>query len=254
MSTYRELVYLISDLAKSISDDTMINEMHIAFLVNKYRTYLFRQKYDKNANTKIPQSAYQTICVKLQETSFKQECSDNCLLRNSEDLYLKSVKEIPTIFYPCIVKIVAKNVFNSKITMIGTDRMGYVGHNKWLKNTIYATVDTDNHLYLKSSNSSLYEKKGDENLVVDRVYLTAVFDNPEEAYNMASCGDDGCQVICDFLDAEFPFEGALETQLISLVLNELVGAEFRPSDKVNNAKDDLSDLAAYVNQNMKRNS
>lgn len=249
MSTYRELVYIVSDLAKTLSDDTTINENHIVFLLNKYRTYLLKQKYEKSAYGTLPRSAYQTICLDLTEVNLQPSCSgDSCLINSAEDKYLKSTKEVPTMFDSCNVKIAAENFFKTEVAMISPDRMGYVGHSKWLKNTIYGTIYYDNHLYLKSMNPNLY---GGDAPILKRIHLTAVFDNPQEAFDMVSCDGDGCPIICDFMDEQFPMEDALETQLISLVLKEIVGAAFRPKDTINNAKDDLADIASFVRQNLK---
>lgn len=255
MSTYRELVYIVSDLAKTLNDDAIINETHIAFLLNKYRTYLLRQKYDKNAATKIPQSAYQTICLNLEEATYQQTCNDSCLLNNSEDKYLRSVEEVPIIFSPSRVKVVGANIFKTEVAIVDPNRMEYVGHNNWLKNVIYGTINYDNHLYLKSSNPALYNKViGGTVLIFNKVHLSAVFEDPIAAYDRIGCGEEGCSVVCDYMDEQFPFEGALETQLISLVLKELVGAAFRPKDDINNAKDDLADLTNFVRQNLKSNT
>ena len=37
MSTYRELIYMVLDQLKAISDDRYIEEEHIIFLLKKYR-------------------------------------------------------------------------------------------------------------------------------------------------------------------------------------------------------------------------
>ena len=37
--TFRELVYIITDLSKTISDDSNFNQDHILFLACKYREY-----------------------------------------------------------------------------------------------------------------------------------------------------------------------------------------------------------------------
>jgi hypothetical protein len=41
--TYREIIYMVNDLCKQLSDDTMLNEDHILFLLNKYRGTLLYQ-------------------------------------------------------------------------------------------------------------------------------------------------------------------------------------------------------------------
>lgn len=45
MSTYRELVYLVLDELKLASDDSTFTEDHVVFLLNRYRTFLLKQRY-----------------------------------------------------------------------------------------------------------------------------------------------------------------------------------------------------------------
>lgn len=258
MSTYRELIYIVSDLAKQLNDDTTMNENHIAFLLDKYRIYLLKQKYGKDYSLNIPSETFQTICVDLKKEVITQpSCNDDCLIDSVGDIYLKSINKIPAIFDPQLVRVASNNsVFKSSIAFISPERMYYVGDNKWLKNVIYSTVYYDGHLYLKSSNSNLYtEVQSDDTtkLVYDRVYLSAIFEDPKKAFNMKHCNDYTCsEAECklnnSFLDIQFPIEGALEVKLISMVLAEILNASYRPADKTNNASDDLSDLASFISK------
>ena len=43
--TWRQLVYMVLDEIKLTSDDSIINENHVIFLLNKYRTFLLKQRY-----------------------------------------------------------------------------------------------------------------------------------------------------------------------------------------------------------------
>lgn len=249
MSTYRELIYIISDLAKTISDDSKITENHIAFLLDKYRMYLLRQKYDKDGTNKIPPSAFQTICIDLKKADFENNCNDNCLLSTVKETYLVSEKQIPTIYNPSLIRAAATNKFKGSIAMVSPERMSYVGYNNWLKNVIYGTIDYDNHLYLKSNNTSF--------LNLQKIYLSAIFEEPKEAFALKHCNNESCtneqyNACCSYLDMEFPFESSLETQLIALVLKEILGAAYRPADIKNNAEDDLSSLASFIAQKMKK--
>ena len=53
------------------------------------------------------------------------------------------------------------------------------------------------------------------------------------------------------MDRPFPIEDSLVTTLISLVVQELRGAEYSPEDSDNNANDDLSDMMSFIRRNMK---
>ena len=63
--TWRQLVYMVLDEIKLTSDDSIINENHVIFLLNKYRTFLLKQRYS-DIKKPIPESNYQTICLDLE--------------------------------------------------------------------------------------------------------------------------------------------------------------------------------------------
>ena len=68
--TLRELVFIcLDELKLSASDDSFFNENHVRFLLNKWRARLLKQEYDNNKNKKASESAYQTICLDLEDNS-----------------------------------------------------------------------------------------------------------------------------------------------------------------------------------------
>lgn len=98
MATYRELVYLVIDLAKLISDDSTLNENHIVYLLDRYRTYLLEQKY-KNNNYSVPINNAQEFCSNVKLIPLHGscgDCGDNC--EGSDDAFLyKTVNAIPNL-------------------------------------------------------------------------------------------------------------------------------------------------------------
>lgn len=94
MSTYRQYIYMVADLVKQISDDSTFTESHIAFLLNKYRNYLLKQKYNNKAQ-EVPLSNYQTICTSLIQTPMVAGCpSESCISKDVES-FLRSKTKIP---------------------------------------------------------------------------------------------------------------------------------------------------------------
>lgn len=77
MSTFRQLIYMVADLAKQVSDDDTLTNNHIAFLLKKYRSYLLKQKYAKSTND-APDSNYQTVCAKMESVSSGVGCTPDC--------------------------------------------------------------------------------------------------------------------------------------------------------------------------------
>lgn len=64
MSTYREVIYMVSDEIKASSDDAYFTEEHIMFLLKTYRAFILKQRY-ADVKKQIPESNYQTICIDL---------------------------------------------------------------------------------------------------------------------------------------------------------------------------------------------
>jgi hypothetical protein len=233
MSTYRELIYLVSDEIKTNSDDSIITEEHIKFLLQKYRAYLIYQKY-KDIKKDIPESAYQSICLTLEviDTLDGEPCVG--------EKYLRSKEKIPTLLRVGNPQIYPyDDYYQGNITYISRERMRFVGYNRFLKNIIYCSLSPNGHLYFKSSNPQF--------LYLEKVGFTGVFENPEDASKL-TCSEDSD---CDILDKEFPIEESLIPMLIGSVVKELLGAAYRPEDSENNASDDLANLATFLRNNIK---
>lgn len=222
MSTYRELTSMVLDELKLISDDSHIQQEHVIFWLDKYRTFILKQRYS-DIKKEIPESNFQTICLDLQETqSFE---GDDCSNR-----YLRSMQEIPNMLTLSTPKVSTLDYFSGNITYVNRERFKYVGLNKYLRNIIYSTISPDKHLFLKSSNPQY--------TYLSKVKLTGIFEDSLKASEL-SC-DNITNNKCDILDRDFPLEEGLISPMIELIVRELSGVIYRPSDSENNAKDDLN--------------
>ena len=65
MTTYREIIYMCLDLLKGMSDDFTYTEEHIAYLLDKYRAFLLKQKYMNEYKKPMSNSNYQNIQIKI---------------------------------------------------------------------------------------------------------------------------------------------------------------------------------------------
>lgn len=233
MRTYRQLVYLVLDELKLMSDDSSFTEDHIIFLLSKYRAFLLKQRYS-DVRKEVPLSNYQTLCLDLEEHEGIEGLPCECT-------YMRSTKKIPETMNVGQSRVHSDDYFNGEITYVSRDRLRYVGHNKWLQNIIYATKGPDGYLYLKSSNPQLY--------YLEEIKFTGVFSDAEEASKLECEQPESC----DILDKEFPLEDAIIPPLIELVVKELSGAIYKPEDSENNAMDDLANLANFIARNTKSN-
>lgn len=223
--TWRELIYMIIDVTKQISDDSQFNEDHIIFLCGKYRNYILNSQYLTNKKT-ISDSNYQTVLIPLQPIT-NDICMDNSTILRSVD----KVSNVMTIgsknIYPTDI------VYNrSKIVFVDEGRFPYVG-NKFSNNIIYATIGADNYLYLKSNNVNF--------IYLQSVTMRALFEDIEQMSLMDSeaCG-------CDLMDIKFPLEDAWVNSLINLVVNDLIRGINMLRDTENNSFSDTDQLAQAI--------
>ena len=226
MSTYGEIVYMILDEVKGMSDDFTYNEEHILYLIDKTRALLLKQRYS-DIKKQIPYANYQTIYVTAKESAL----ADDALYTSAK--YLKTDSKIPEILTIATPRVFTTDYYQGEITYISRDRMRYVGYNKYLKNIIYCSLHPDKYLYFKSFNDKLLEVKN--------INFTAVFQSSLEALKMY-------QNKQEVLDTEFPMEESLIQPLIEIVVNELTNAIYKPEDTTNNAKDDLEGLAVKTSK------
>ena len=226
MAKYKEIVYMVLDMLKEVSDDSHFTEEHIIFLAGRYRRFLLKQKYAQDLKKQIPESNYQTLCLELEPTEAIEgyPCEGG--------YYLRTTKEVPATLPVGTTRLYTSgSYYNGEIIFVTKDRFKYVGNNKWMKNLIYATLDPSNRIYLTSQNPQF--------LYLNEAQLQGIFENAEEASEL-ECGDSDGNKECDILDRDFPLEDALIAPLIELVAKELSPSVVAPEDKENNADDNLS--------------
>lgn len=220
--TFRELTYLVLDEIKQISDDSSFTEDHVIMLLNKYRSFLLKQRYS-DIKKMIPESNYQT--VNLEVISVPAMSGDHDPLGFN---YLKSNDKVPIPIQIGFPRVYVDNYFVGEITYVTRDRMRYVGLSTYMNNIIYTAIGPDKYLYLKNPNASIFAG-------ITTVNFTAIFLDAIEAININHKDE-------DILDQDFPIEESLIPPLIELCRNELAPVVYRPTDTKNNANDDLTSI------------
>lgn len=232
---YNEIVNYCLDAVKSTNGDSDITEDHVLFLINQYRLFLLEQKKLKQGVHSLSSANEQTICIDLEPTQAIKGL-DYC-----NDLYLKSVQEIPDLMDGENLKIEFAGMFNIKTAFISKERFKYTGFNKYLKNIIYYTLGGDNHIYVNSANPQFKYLK--------QLTLTGIFEDAKKAAEL-SCTDNS-ETNCDIMELDFPLEADLIPQLLELVNKELLGINYRPKDDENDDADNLAEIANFVRRNLK---
>lgn len=226
MSTFREILFMIQDECKFDTDDSYYTHEHILYLMQRYRSLLFQQKYggvNGNLKKQIPTSSRQEICIELIQVL------GNEITPCDSGMYLRSTKPIPDIMPYTKPQLYGIDVYStiSHIDFVSYEQMKYSGENRYLKNIIYSSISPEKYLYLKSQNPTF--------LNLEKIKMNAVFEDIEDAAKMS------CDNECDILDRKFPLEDALVPLLIQSVVKELIEKLQVPEDKSNNADDNQNE-------------
>ena len=228
MAKYKEIVSMVLDELKVMSDDSIFTEEHIIFLAGRYRSFLLKQRYYSDIKKQIPESNYQTLCLDLTRGEVIEgfPCEGG--------YYLRSVDDVPDLLPFGNTRIgLPDSYFKGDIAYVSPDRIRYVGENRWMQNIIYASI-AGGKLVLKSSNPQY--------LYLEKATVCGIFENAEEASDY-ECDNKGNIDACDILDREFPIEDALIAPLIELITKELSPSIAAPEDRSNNADDGLSGVS-----------
>lgn len=231
MSTYRHVVYMVMDFLKLSSDDSYYTPDHVAFLLNKYRAYVLKSKYENVAATPAEQN-YQTLEFALEE----KDAIEGFPCKGK---YLRTVDPIPDKAEVGMCAVYAGDFLSETFTWVSPQRFRFVGFNKWLLNQVYLAKGDDGRIYLKSCNPQLY--------YLENIKLRGIFSDPQEAAKY----EEGSSSECEPLDVEFPLEDNLLPLVMQYVVKELQGGIYKPQDTENNAEDDLSTLAQFIRTYMK---
>ncbi len=236
MYTYNHVVYMIMDYLKLSSDDSYYTPDHIVFLLNKFRAYVLKNKYEKGIETPSD-SNYQTIHLNLERIDRIEGFPNN-------GEYLRSVESIPDTLDIGVESITGKDQFEEDLCKVSPIRFKYVGFNKWMRNISYVTTGAGGKLYFKSCNPMLY--------YLQEVNYRAIFADPLEVAALEEGAElDAEGNLCSPLESTFPLEDNLLPLVMQYVVKDLTGGIYKPKDDENNADDDLSNLANFIRSYMK---
>ena len=243
MTTYREAIYMCLDLLKGSSDDFSYTEDHIAYLLDKFRALLLRQKYGNNRKKEIPYSNYQTISIDLKLSTFEGNNYYVCKPVNGTTIPYTLQLGIPRI------SVDADSYGDLNLEYVSRERLPYVGSNRYLRNFWYCALNERSQLCLKASSVRLFDfvEVSDDKPTI-KFRITALFENPRELANEITFDAS----TDDWKDRNVPIEEGLITTLIEMVVKELLGAAYRPADNTNNASDDMATMANFLAKNMKK--
>jgi hypothetical protein len=219
--TAREIIYDVREKLKFSTDDIDITDEYLYHLINVKRALLLKQRFAKTSRN-IPEEVKQIICVSLEKISDVEGLCDEYHKVVKSTLPIPGMMEIGG--RSSIISIRVPSILEQHVSIISMERMPNIGYNKYLKGIIYAALDADNYLYLKTADSPT---------LLESVKLIGVFSNPEKAHMQSCIKED--EALCDYMDAEYPIEPYIVSDTVNLIVQELGATLKIPEDKINNA-------------------
>lgn len=223
MATLNELIYNIRNLAAGgiLSDDQLISNRQMAFIINYTRAFLIKKDLDKKKSIN-PDIIQDLGCVPVQPVD-KAECCElivDCLI-------LRTVDPLP--------KTIALNHSNP-ITFVGlldgSESFDFISQarSRW---TQYETYTANyRRAYLK--NGHLYVSN---DLLLEDINVQGVFEDPLAAAKYHNCNGEPCFSF----DSTYPIEESMIKALTQSIITDELGIVARTKqDNFNNAKDDTN--------------
>lgn len=232
MSTYAEIVFMVHDEMKRLSDDATYTDRHIRFLADKYRAQLLKKEYTNPA--KMPNKEnFQAVLLdcELKANIEGLGCETGFTVTSDAELpnYLEAIK-------PVAMSVAGFNM-NSNFTFVDCSRFPYVGSNRYLRDAVYVTINQDHKLAAKSKNEQFKQLR--------KIMLYAVFTDPIAAYRINDEETDEN----DFI---FPLEAALVPACINFVVRELTNGATLKNDDINDSRDSGPDAQNEMSPQTRR--
>lgn len=243
MSTYRELIYIILDKVKESTDDSFFKEEHIAFLLDKYRPFLLKQRY-ADVRKSISQNNYSLLSMNIELQGNNFSPAANLASYTTNGIIYKTTTTVPRLVsfndYIEEFKVLVNsssdpyNQFVGDFSIVSPERFKFAGEKEWLKKFVYVTIGADYYLYLKVNDSDL--------ILPNEVLLQGIIENPKKEVSRI------LPIVSSYLDMQYPLEDALVPPLLELVVKDIADGVYRPEDTINNATDDLGKVGTKTVQ------
>lgn len=197
--TRRQLIYDIREKLDLYSNQDEWTDEYLGYLIDLKRCMLLRERI--NGNRKFnAEAAKQLIEVPIK---MKEKITGLNYVHIAA-----STMHIPKLLsYDEYIRIETRELDNYNINLINDKQFQFTGYNKYIRNQIYATIDIDDVLKMKSDNG--IEKN------IRHVILEGIFEDIESAHNMSA------RYRNQSLDeVEYPLEQRLQMLAVELVIKE----------------------------------
>lgn len=216
MATLNEIIYDIREKLKINSDDIDITNEYLGHLVNTHRATLVKQRYGKISKN-IPELLKQTITLTLTNNFSNSGCKLQGLISNESIL-----PYIETYNRENVLDISLDDYVSLPLNIIPTQRIPFIGNNRWTQSQIYVAINEHEKVMLFSNRAGFK--------LIDSVKVTAIFYDPEKAFELNNPNGS-----CEFYDEEYPVNGPMIIDIVDMITKKLGSTISLKEDKLNNA-------------------
>jgi hypothetical protein len=220
MTTLNKIVYAIKEKVGGgkVSDDETPFKRRVAYIVNNIRAFLMDEEIKKG---RLEPSWFLTLyCIPIINSSYTECCieeSEGCSIKRTE-------KELPQIAVDSLGPILSAESTNGQhsFSLTRDFRSKFVKFSKYEK-LVDQAYFRNGYLYIVTKNQLL-----------EKLNISGVFTDPEEAGKFKSCEGKPCW---DW-DSKYPVPERLVEKIIDLACEILVGEKQLPQDIINDGKED----------------
>jgi hypothetical protein len=218
--TKLEVIYDVKEKLQISTDDDIMTDEYIGHLVDVKRMVLIKQTFS-TVTKAIPVACLSEICLDL-------EIVDAITGSPMFGHILRTKQIIPTVMNISgredLITVRSIDNLSTGFNAISMERFPFLGHNKYLNNQIYTAINSDGRIYFYS--------KRDKFKLMSKVIARGVFESPTKANEMS------CLSSCNDMDNEYPIEGYMIDDIVSLIRKDLVVTLQTPNDDKNDSTDD----------------
>lgn len=221
----KEFVYQIIDGLKIVSDDSIITESYVAWVVINHRNSLLYKSKQQSPDTSEFENYMQDICLDLFPYELRplNGCYNGSILIGKPSIDIDAT--VPKLLPDAPVRVFPYDSFSYKFAYVDYRRFFYTGHNEYLKNIIYFTISSDGNVLVKSQNP--------EFKFLRKVVLSGVFEDWIKAGDLDCDNPD-----CDYLDREFYVSPEFIPELLTSCTQWILGNRQYITELNNDSNDD----------------
>lgn len=227
MANKLELIYDIKEYLKAYSDDIELSNEYVLYLYRKKRAKHLRRLLN-DYTRKFDNIILQSLCVGVEEVD-KSVCGFDygCKIMRSK-VPLPSLIDLRS--RSSLISVGPSVVASENFKIINSSQAPFILSKKY-SSGIYTFLNPDGYLYLISNSDSLK--------LLECIYVTALFEDPEELETFTNCCGECDNIESCFTDeTEYPMQGFLIDEISNEIKKELLVRLNIDEDNVNNSADD----------------